>query len=111
VAADAALYPANQNPADWFNSSAFVAPPAYTYGNAGRNILAGPSTYNNDIGLQRYATFKERYLLQFTTQAFNLFNTPQFGLPKQQGWSATTGVNSTVVNPEWQLQLSLHLTS
>ncbi len=110
VVPGAALYPANQGPSDWFNSSAFVAPAAYTYGNAGRNILRGPNTFNNDLGLLRSATFKERYNLEFTAQAFNLFNTPQFGLPNNKVGVATTGVITTVVTPERQLQLGLHLT-
>ena len=55
------------------------------------------------------ATFKERYTLQFSAQAFNVFNTPQFGLPNNTVGVATTGVITTVVTPERQLQLGLHL--
>jgi hypothetical protein len=109
VIAGAAFYPANQGPSDWFNSSAFVAPAAYTFGNAGRDILVGPLTRNNDVGLQRTASFKERFTLQFTAQAFNLFNTPQFGLPNNKVGVSTTGVITTVVTPERQFQLGLHL--
>jgi hypothetical protein len=86
-----------------------VVPAAYTFGNAGRDILVGPLTWNNDIGLQRTASFKERFTLQFTAQAFNLFNTPQFGLPNNKIGVSTTGVITTVVTPERQLQLGLHL--
>ena len=110
VIAGAAFYPANQGPSDWYNSSAFVAPAAYTYGNAGRDILVGPSTRNNDVGLQRSASFKERFTLQFSAQVFNLFNTPQFGLPNNKVGVSTTGVITTVVTPERQFQLGLHLT-
>jgi len=109
VIAGAAFYPANQGPSDWYNASAFVAPAAYTYGNAGRDILVGPRTRNNDVGLQRTATFKERFTLQFSAQAFNLFNTPQFGLPNNKIGVSTTGVITTVVTPERQFQLGLHL--
>jgi len=110
VVSGAAFYPSNQGPSDWFNNSAFVAPAAYTYGNAGRNILRGPNAFNNDVGLQRSATFKERFILDFTAQAFNVFNTPQFGLPNNKVGVASTGVITTVVTPERQLQLGLHLT-
>jgi len=109
VVAGAAFYPTDQGPNDWFNASAFPAPAAYTYGNAGRNILVGPDTRNNDVGLQRSASFKERFVLQFTAQAFNLFNTPQFGLPNSRVGVPTTGVIATVVTPARQLQLGLHL--
>ena len=105
----AALYP-SPSPTSWFNSAAFVAPAAYTYGNAGRNILRGPNTFNSDVGLLRSATFKERYMLQFSAQAFNVFNTPEFGLPNNTIGVATTGVITTVVTPERQLQLGLHFT-
>jgi hypothetical protein len=110
IVAGAAFYPSNQDRSDWFNSSAFIAPAAYTYGNAGRNILRGPNTFNNDIGLLRSGTFKERFNLQFSAQAFNVFNTPQFGLPNNKVGVSTTGVITTVVTPERQLQLGLHLT-
>ena len=103
------LYPSNQGPTDWFNSAAFAAPSAYTYGNAGRNIILGPGLHNSDIGLQRTATIKERYQIQFTAQAFNMFNTPQFGLPKNTVGIATTGVITTVATPERQFQFGLHL--
>jgi hypothetical protein len=108
IVAGAALYP-SPSPSDWFNNAAFVAPAAYTYGNAGRNILRGPNTFNSDVGLLRTATFKERYTLQFSAQAFNVFNTPQFGLPNNTVGVGTTGVITTVVTPERQLQLGLHL--
>jgi len=109
VVAGASLYPANQGPNDWYNNAAFVAPAEYTYGNAGRNIIRGPGLHNSDIGLQRAATFRERFTLLFSAQAFNMFNTPQFGLPKNTVGTSTTGVITTVATPERQFQLGLHL--
>jgi len=109
VIAGAAFYPSNQGPSDWFNNSAFVAPPAYTYGKSGRDILRGPQQFNSDVGLLRSGTFKERVTLQFSAQAFNVFNTPQFGLPNNTVGVSTTGKITTVVNPERQFQLGLHL--
>jgi hypothetical protein len=109
IVAGAPLYPANQGPTDWFNSSAFVAPAAYIYGNAGRNIIRGPGLHNSDIGLQRSAAIRERFTLLFSAQAFNMFNTPQFGLPANTVGTSTTGVITTVATPERQFQLGLHL--
>jgi hypothetical protein len=103
------LYPANQGPKDWFNSTAFVAPAQYTYGDAGRNIIRGPGLVNSDIGLQRSATIREKVTILFTAQAFNMFNTPHFGLPNNTIGTATTGVITTVTSPERQFQLGLHL--
>jgi len=98
----AAPYPANQGPSDWFNNAAFSAPAAYIYGNAGRNCLRGPTTFDNDLGLQ--------FNLEFTAQASNPFSTPQFNLPNNRVGISTTGVITTVVTPERQLRLGLHLT-
>ncbi len=108
VVAGAALYPANQGPSDWFNNAAFVAPAAYTYGDAGRNIIRGPGLHNSDIGLLRTVSFKERYSVQFSAQAFNMFNTPQFGLPKNTVGTSTTGVITAVSTPARQFQFGLH---
>ncbi len=104
-----ALYPANQGPSDWFNNSAFVAPAQYTYGNAGRNILRGPGLHNSDIGLQRPVAIRERFRVLFSAELFNMFNTPQFGLPANTVGTATTGVISKVSTPERQFQFGLHL--
>ncbi len=59
--------------------------------------------------MQRSARIAERFTLEFSAQAFNLFNTPQFGLPANRLGLPATAVISTVVTPERQLQLGLHL--
>ncbi|HKE03804.1 MAG TPA: TonB-dependent receptor [Blastocatellia bacterium] len=69
----------------WFDASAFVAPKTPsgqpTFGNAGRGILIGPGLTNFDFALARNFNFTESKRLEFRWEAFNLFNTPQFGLP------------------------------
>jgi hypothetical protein len=99
----------NPGPTAWFSAAAFVAPAAFTYGNSGRNILSGPGLHNIDLGLSRNVRFTERLNLEFRAEAFNLFNTPQFGLPNSTLGVATTGVISTVVNPQREIQLALRL--
>jgi hypothetical protein len=93
----------------WFDVSAFAAPSGFVFGNSGRNILRGPSQYNTDIGLSRSLHVTERVGLQIRAEAFNLFNTPQFGLPAATIGNANAGVISTVVTPERQLQFALRL--
>src|SRR5205823_4318211 len=39
--------------AEWFNPAAFVAPPAYQFGNAGRNTVEGPGMQLLDLALTR----------------------------------------------------------
>lgn len=92
---------------DWFNGSAFVAPVGFSYGNSGRNILTGPGFHNIDLGLSRRVGLTERLGLEIRAEAFNLFNTPQFGPPNKAVGVATTGAISTVINPQREIQLAL----
>lgn len=74
---------ASSNPTiqQWFNTSCFVAPPKYTFGNSGRGILRGPGAQSWDIGLDKaFHTFESQYL-QFRGEFFNAFNHANFGQP------------------------------
>lgn len=59
---------------------------------------------NLDLGLSRYIALTERTNLEFRAEAFNIFNTPQFGFPNATLGLATTGTISSVVNPQRELQ-------
>jgi Carboxypeptidase regulatory-like domain/TonB-dependent Receptor Plug Domain len=90
---------AHQDPAHWFDTSAFVAPPPNTYGNSGRGILYGPGTSNWDLSVQRQFRLIERATLRFRLDAFNSFNTPNFGEPNANIGSPTAGqITSTVLD-------------
>ena len=65
----------------WFNPKAFAAPPIYTMGNSGRNILTGPPVFKSDLSLLKNTKVAERYTLQARLEAFNFLNHPSFGLP------------------------------
>lgn len=79
----AAACPANQGLPDWCNNSGFVAPVAYTYGNAGRNRIPGPP-FRTATPVSLISNDFEKFVLQFTAEALNMFDTPHFGLPKTQ---------------------------
>jgi len=64
--------------AEWFNTAAFVAPPAYQFGTLGRNTVVGPGLFNIDMTLSRHIRIRERYGLEIRAEAFNLFNTPNY---------------------------------
>jgi hypothetical protein len=64
--------------AEWFNTAAFVAPPAYTFGQLGRNTLVGPGIFNIDSVVSRHIRIRERYGIEIRAEAFNLFNTPNY---------------------------------
>jgi len=78
--------PSSQQSVDgWFDTTAFVenrdANGNLLPGNAGRNILRGPSYTNFDLGLIKLFPIHERVRLQFRMELFNLTNTPHFALP------------------------------
>ncbi|HXJ96095.1 MAG TPA: TonB-dependent receptor [Terriglobia bacterium] len=72
----------NPTPSEWFNTSAFVTPPQYTFGDAGRNIIRGPGFASFDLALVRRFAMTERLKLTVEAQAFNLFNRANFNLPQ-----------------------------
>jgi hypothetical protein len=103
--------PANLN--EWFNTACFSQPPAFTFGNEGRvdPYLRQQGTHNFDfaiyknIGLAR----ENQVRLQFRTEFFNLFNTPQFGPPGTTVGTPEFGVVSSQVNNARLVQFALKL--
>jgi len=52
------------------------------FGNAGRNIVSGPSFFQTDLGLHKsFPVWKENTKLEFRMEAFNLFNHTNFTAP------------------------------
>ena len=51
------------------------------YGNSGKGILEGPGFKNVDMSLFKNFGITERVKLQFRSEFFNIFNTPQFNVP------------------------------
>ena len=67
----------------WFNTSAFSLPGAFTFGNSARTLpdVRGHGINNFDFTVFKNTTITERVGLQFRTEIFNLFNRVQFGYP------------------------------
>jgi hypothetical protein len=65
----------------YLNLSAFREAPAGRFGNLERNSLRSPSTYQLNLGLTKNFAVTERFKFQFRTEFFNVFNTPQLGVP------------------------------
>ncbi|MDZ4784269.1 MAG: TonB-dependent receptor [Planctomycetia bacterium] len=68
-------------PNSQINWAAFRAPQTGTFGNLGRNVVRGPAAFNWDLSVFKNFALGESRSLQFRTEMFNAFNTPQFGLP------------------------------
>jgi hypothetical protein len=68
----------------WFDKSAFTTPTAFTFGNAGRNILDGPGAVNFDLSIFKdflLPVLGDQGKLQLRFESFNTFNHPQFANP------------------------------
>ena len=94
---------------EWFNPAAFAAPPAFTYGNVGRNTLYGPSTRTLDLALARSFNFTERLAFQIRAEAFNAFNQVNLGTPNRFVNTPQFGTITMAMTPGRQLQLSARM--
>ena len=101
--------PANQNISRWIDPAAFSFPAPFTYGNAGRNILTGPGFRSTDLSLQRNFGLKltERSRIEFRAEAFNVFNTPQFGNPNATLGNPAFGTVGGTARSNRQLQMGM----
>jgi hypothetical protein len=87
------LYPANKTAAEWFNPAAFVSPGAYTFGDAGRNILRGPRYSDVDFSAGKTLLIPklEHGQLQFRFDATNALNHTSLGIPNTSIGGSTVG--------------------
>ncbi len=67
-----------------YNPGAYTQPTGLTFGDSGRNSLAGPGRLNFDMGVFKRFKIRESKALEFRAEAFNIFNHPQW-----------TGVNNS----------------
>ncbi|MGB7069415.1 MAG: carboxypeptidase regulatory-like domain-containing protein [Pyrinomonadaceae bacterium] len=65
----------------YLNRAAFAEAPAGRFGNLERNSLRSPATNQLNLGLTKNFAVYERFKIQFRTEFFNVFNTPQLGGP------------------------------
>jgi hypothetical protein len=62
-----------------YNPNAFATPTALTFGNSGRNSLNNPNRTNFDMSLYKRFPIKERCSFEFRAEAYNVFNSTQWG--------------------------------
>jgi hypothetical protein len=89
------------------NVNAFALPAPFTFGNMGRNSLRSDWNKNLDISLFRSFNLTESKKLEFRFEAFNVTNTPVFGIPDNNITDQNFGQVSSTANTERQLQLAL----
>jgi outer membrane receptor protein involved in Fe transport len=93
----------------WFDTSCFVNPPPFAFGNTGRNILIGPGLFTWDLAADKDFHLSDRFGLQFRSEFFNILNRANFGLPNASIGSAPAGTITSVVTNARQIQFALRL--
>ncbi len=93
----------------WYNTSCFVSPAAYVFGNEGRNVLTGQGHNNMDLALHRIfpLRFREGMALEFRAEAYNTTNHPIFQFPGSSIGTASAGIISATALPNRELQMAL----
>jgi hypothetical protein len=92
---------------NYFDAAVFCAPPVvgdgFDFGRLSRGVVRGPDQRNFDIAITKNFALpgsKEASNLQFRTEFFNAFNTPQFANPGTNVSNADFGqITSTSVAP------------
>jgi len=95
--------------ATWFNPRAFTAPPAYTFGNVGRNSVYGPGMQTMDLGVVRAFSMAEKVRLETRAEFFNAFNHTNLGTPNRFVNTSSFGSITEVATPGREIQLSARL--
>jgi Carboxypeptidase regulatory-like domain/TonB dependent receptor-like, beta-barrel len=93
------FYPASKTPNQWVLPSAFSAPAAFTFGDAGRNILNGQGLNSWDFSVIRRFKLTESRNIEFRAEMFNIFNRANFDIPVRELDSASFGKILNTVLP------------
>lgn len=99
----------------FFNTSCFAAPsggtvgvPNFTFGDASRHPLDSPGIMNWDLALQKDTIATERLKVQFSAEAFNVFNRVNFSPPNASFGTPQFGT-ITAAGPGREIQFGLKL--
>jgi hypothetical protein len=93
----------------WFNPAAFAAPPAYAFGNAGRNTVYGPGMQVLDLALARDFTLTERTKFQLRGELYNGLNHVNLGTPNRFVNAPQFGTITESSTPGREVQLSARI--
>jgi hypothetical protein len=93
----------------YFNTAAFAAPAAFTFGNFGRYRLRASPVWNIDLSIFRQFRLGERRSIEFRAESFNLPNTAILDAPTGGRTDPNFGRVTRTVNTERSLQLGLKI--
>jgi hypothetical protein len=94
--------------ARWFDTSAFAAPAAFTFGNSPRSVLRGAPLVTTDLTTERSFRFSERYKFELRGEFYNLLNHANFNVPGFTYGASDFGV-VTSARPGRTVQLAARL--
>jgi hypothetical protein len=102
--------PSGQRTVDrWFDTTAFVLPQPFTFGNAGAYLVHDDGRAVFDISVAKKFRIKESHSVEVRGEFFNFPNHPDFGAPGSGGYvigTPTFGVISSAT-PARQIQFAL----
>ena len=88
------------------NSAAFAAPPAYTFGDVGRNSVYGPGMQTMDLSVQRTLSIRRKASFQVRGDFFNAFNHTNLGSPNRFVNEPQFGSITMPMTPGREIQIS-----
>ena len=98
-----------RNSTTWFNPQAYATPPAYTYGNVGRNSVYGPGVQTLDLGVVREFSMSEKARFEARGEFFNALNHTNLGTPNRFVNTSNFGSITEVSSPGREIQLSARI--
>jgi hypothetical protein len=99
-----------QNINKWFDTTAFVTPADYTFGNSGINILRGPRLFSWNQSFFKHFTITEQKVLELRVLFNNFTNTPGYNNPDGFIGTASTGRITSVIQTPRTVGLNLRFT-
>jgi hypothetical protein len=94
----------------WFNTAAFTTPAPFTFGTATRNSVWGPGLSKADLALDRELPLVAAARLHVRVEAFNLFNTVNYGTPNRFLNTPQFGTITAAATPARQIQFVVRAT-
>jgi Carboxypeptidase regulatory-like domain len=92
----------------WFNSTSFVNPAPFTFGNSPRSVLRGPGINTTDLTLERNIPLPGSVRLDMRVEAYNVLNRTNFNIPGFTLGAADFGVISSA-RPARTVQIGARL--
>lgn len=84
---------------EWFDTSAYVAPPFGFFGNSTNGSIRGPSYTSVNLGIYKSFPIYDRLNFQFRAEAFNVANHPNFESVSTGLGAANNGQVTTAGDP------------